>query len=73
VSETYDFKEELRKLSIKEQLLFVESYLPDAWEYLHDINGVPLPKYDDNDEVVSWGLTPQDVDKKEDKNHESIS
>jgi hypothetical protein len=50
----------LRKLSIKEQLLFVESYLPDAWEYLHDINGVPLPKFDDNDEVVSWGLTPQD-------------
>jgi len=55
VSKTYDFKEELRKLSIKEQLLFVESYLPDAWEYLHDINGAQLPKFDDNDEWVKEG------------------
>jgi len=55
VSKTYDFKEELRKLSIKEQLLFVESYLPDAWEYLHDINGAQLPKFDDNDEWIKEG------------------
>lgn len=63
----------LKDLDLKQQLLFVESYLPDAWEYLHDIAGVQLPKYDDNDEVVSWGHTPQDTsqegDKKEDKKH----
>ena len=68
---TYDLKDELRKLNIKEQLLFVESYLPDAYEYLADTGR--LPTFDDNDDLVSWGLTPQDVDKKEDKNHESIS
>jgi hypothetical protein len=60
----------LRNLNLKQQLLFVESYLPDAWEYLQDISSVKLPTFDDNDEVVSWGLTPQDtpqdVDKKED-------
>jgi hypothetical protein len=44
-------------------LLFVESYLPDAYEYLTDIGR--LPTYDDNDEVVSWGLTTQDANKKE--------
>lgn len=50
----------LRNLDLKQQLLFVESYLPDAWEYLRDISGTKLPQFDDNDEVVSWGLTPQD-------------
>jgi hypothetical protein len=65
------WKKSLRKLNTQEQLLFVESYLPDAYEYLTDIGR--LPTYDDNDDLVSWGLTPQDVDKKEDKNHESIS
>jgi hypothetical protein len=57
------WKKSLRKLNTQEQLLFVESYLPDAYEYLTDIGR--LPTYDDNDEVVSWGLTPQDD--KEDK------
>ena len=41
----------LRDLDLKQQLLFVESYLPDAWEYLHDTN-MKLPKYDDNDELI---------------------
>lgn len=50
----------LKDLDLKQQLLFVESYLPDAWEYLHDTAGVPLPKYDDNDNLISWGATPQD-------------
>ena len=50
----------LKALDLKQQLLFVESYLPDAWEYLNDINGVQLPKFDDNDEVVSWGNTSKD-------------
>lgn len=51
----------LRELSLKQQLLFVESYLPDAWEYLHDTSA-KLPKFDDNDELV-----------KEDDFNESIS
>ncbi len=50
----------LKDLDLKQQLLFCESYLPDAWEYLRDIAGVQLPKFDDNDEVVSWGATSQD-------------
>lgn len=54
----------LKGLDLQQQLLFVESYLPDAWEYLRDTAGVPLPKYDDNDEVVSWESIPKD--KKED-------
>lgn len=59
----------LKGLDLQQQLLFVESYLPDAWEYLRDTAGVPLPNFDDNDEIVSWGLTTQDYDsdKKEDK------
>lgn len=50
----------LKDLDLKQQLLFVESYLPDAWEYLHDTAGLQLPKFDDDDEIVSWGNTPQD-------------
>jgi len=52
----------LRNLDLKQQLLFVESYLPDAYEYLTDTanSKLKLPKYDDNDELVSWGLAPQD-------------
>lgn len=53
----------LKDLDLKQQLLFCESYLPDAWEYLQDIAGVQLPKFDDNDEVVSWGTAPPQDDK----------
>ncbi len=58
-------------MTLAEQLLYVETHFPDAWEYLHDTAGVQLPKYDDNDEVVSWGATPQDTpqDDKEENNH----
>jgi hypothetical protein len=59
VHEVKHWKKSLRKLNTQEQLLFVESYLPDAYEYLTDIGR--LPTYDDNDEIVSWGLTPQDT------------
>ena len=49
-------KKELKNLNLKEQLLFVESYLPDAWEYLHDIASAPkLPLFDDNDNMISAG------------------
>ena len=57
----------LKGLDLNQQLLFVESYLPDAWEYLHDTEGVKLPKFDDNDELVSWGATPQDSHQGENK------
>lgn len=40
----------LKELDLKQQLLFVESYLPDAYEYLTDTG--KLPKFDDNDEIV---------------------
>lgn len=53
-------------MTLKEQLEIVERDYPDAWEYLHDTAGVQLPKFDDNDELVSWGATPQD---KEENNH----
>ena len=43
----------LKTLDLKQQLLFVESYLPDAWEYLNDISSVKLPTFDDNDELVT--------------------
>lgn len=43
----------LKDLDLKQQLLFVESYLPDAWEYLTDTG--KLPKFDDNDEWVKEG------------------
>lgn len=52
----------LRNLGLKQQLLFVESYLPDAWEYLHDTQQVKLPRYDDNDELI-----------KEDDKNEGVS
>jgi hypothetical protein len=62
----------LRGLDLRQQLLFVESYLPDAWEYLHDTADVQLPKFNDDDEVISWGVTPpqdtpQDADAKEEQ------
>ena len=44
-----------REMSLSEQLLFIETQLPDAWEYLHDTAGlVPAvpPKFDDNDELI---------------------
>lgn len=56
-------------MTLKEQLEIVERDYPDAWEYLHDTSGLQLPKFDDNDDLVSWGATPQDspqdVNKKE--------
>jgi len=42
----------LKSLDLKQQLLFVESYLPDAWEYLNDTNGAQLPEFDDNDDWI---------------------
>lgn len=48
-------------MTLKEQLLYIETHFPDAWEYLHDIanSNVELPRFDENDEVI-----------KEDKRHE---
>lgn len=43
----------LRGLDLKQQLLFVEGYLPDAWEYLNDVSAPKLPRFDDNDEVIT--------------------
>jgi hypothetical protein len=40
----------LREMSLKQQLLFCESYLPDAWDFLQDV--AKLPRYDDNDEII---------------------
>jgi hypothetical protein len=40
----------LREMSLKQQLLFVETYLPDAYEYLKDTG--ELPKFDENDEII---------------------
>ena len=40
----------LRDMDLKQQLLFVESYLPDAYEYLTDTG--ELPKFDENDEPI---------------------
>lgn len=55
----------LGQMSLDKQLLFVESYLPDAWEYLHDIaSAAELPIFDDNDDMVTCGGdTPQDANK----------
>ena len=42
-------------MSLSEQLFFIETQMPDAWEYLHDTAGlapaVP-PKFDDDDEPI---------------------
>ena len=40
------------RMSLKDQLLYIETHMPDAWEYLHDIAKAELPKYDEDDEVV---------------------
>jgi hypothetical protein len=62
----------LRDLDLKQQLLFCEAYLPDAWEFLHDIGKIKKPVFNDDDEVISWGVTPpqdtpQDADAKEEQ------
>jgi hypothetical protein len=41
-----------KEMTLGEQLLFVECFLPDAWEYLHDISKIRLPKFDENDEII---------------------
>jgi hypothetical protein len=41
-----------KEMTLGEQLLFLECFLPDAWEYLHDISKIRLPKYDENDEII---------------------
>ena len=42
-------------MSLSEKLFFIETQMPDAWEYLHDTAGlapaVP-PKFDDDDEPI---------------------
>lgn len=42
------------RMSLKDQLLYIETHMPDAWEYLHDIadTKIKLPTYDENDEIV---------------------
>ena len=40
------------RMSLKDKLLYIETHMPDAWEYLHDIAKAELPKYDEDDEVV---------------------
>lgn len=40
------------RMSLKDQLIYIETHMPDAWEYLHDISKAELPKYDEDDEVV---------------------
>jgi hypothetical protein len=43
----------LKDLDLKQQLLFIESYLPGAWDYLNDIGDMlKLPQFDDNDEII---------------------
>lgn len=42
----------LKDYDLRQQLLFCEAYLPDAWEYLRDMAGVQLPKFDDDDELI---------------------
>jgi hypothetical protein len=46
---------DFKTMSLKEQLFFIETHLPDAWEYLHDIAKAELPKFDENDEIVKDG------------------
>lgn len=48
-------------MSLAEQLDYIEKIFPEAWEYLHEPDNASLPEFDDNDEVVSWGHTPQDT------------
>jgi hypothetical protein len=48
-------------LDLKQQLLFCEAYLPDAYEFLRDIGKIKKPEFNDDDEVISWGVTPQDA------------
>lgn len=61
-------------MSLAEQLDYIEKIFPEAWEYLHEPDNASLPEFDDDDEVVSWGVTcgdaPHDTphDEEEDAN-----
>ena len=48
-------------MSLAEQLDYIEKIFPEAWEFLHEPDNASLPEFDDDDEVVSWGVTPQDT------------
>lgn len=60
-------------MTFEAQLKYVETHFPEVWAYFHSPNA-GMPKFDDNDDVVSWGVhtpqdTPQDANKKEETNH----
>ena len=43
-------------VTLEEQLAYIRTHMPEAWEYLQQ--KAELPKYDDNDEVIHyWGGT----------------
>lgn len=50
-------------MTLEAQLKYIETHYPEAWAYLTD-NNPELPKFDDNDDIVS---------EKEEKQNASIS
>lgn len=44
--------EDLSRLELSAQLLFIRDYLPDAWDYLNGNGAAQLPKFDDDDEMI---------------------
>lgn len=48
-------------MTFEAQLKYVETHFPEVWAYFHSPNA-GMPTFDDNDDVVSWGVhTPQDT------------
>lgn len=43
-------------MSLQEQLDYIKENMPEAYEYLtkEDSSGIPLPVFDDNDDLVGY-------------------
>lgn len=40
-------------MSLQEQLEHIKVEYPEAWEYLNEPNEARLPRFDDNDEMIT--------------------
>ena len=40
-------------MSLQEQLEHIKTEYPEAWEYLNEPNEARLPRFDDNDEMIT--------------------
>ena len=46
-------EKEVKEMTLAEQLEKVKTEYPEAWKYLNESKEIRLPKFDENDEIIS--------------------